>query len=85
MVDLGLWDPGKGQTEDGMQSRMCCEETVNTLLRWRRLVGLYGDGKGSSLREKPGGSVGWCMEMRRGSCEMSFGVVIFRVNLSLFF
>lgn len=33
MVDLGLWDPGKGQTENGMQRRMCCEETVNTLLR----------------------------------------------------
>lgn len=62
-----------------------CEETVNILLRWRRLVGLYGDGKGSSLREKQGGSAGWFMELRRGSCEMSFGVVIFRVNSPLFF
>lgn len=48
-------------------------------------MGLYGDGKGNSLREKPGGSAGWCMELRRDSCEMSFGVVIFRVSLSLFF
>lgn len=48
-------------------------------------VGLYADGKGNSLREKPGGSVGCCMELRRDSCELSFGIVICRVNLSLFF
>lgn len=85
MVELGLWNPGKGQTENGIQKRVCvCEETVNnTLLRWRRLVRLYGNVKGNSLREKPGGSVGWCMELRRDSCEMSFGVVIFGVNLSV--
>lgn len=48
-------------------------------------MGLYGDGKGSSLREKQGGSAGLFMELRRGSCEMSFGVVIFRVNSPPFF
>lgn len=45
MVDLGLWDPGKGQTENGMQGRVCVwgdskhlaemEEACGPVWRWQ--------------------------------------------------
>lgn len=44
-------------------------------------MGLYGGSGDSRLEEKPGRSVGWCMELR-GSCETSCGVVISQSKLA---
>lgn len=56
-------------------------ETANTMCEMEGLLGLYGGGRGSRLEEKPERSVGWCMELRKGSCETSLGVVIFQSKL----
>lgn len=42
---------------------------------------LYGGGGGSGLAEKPGRSVGWCLELRGAAVRHHFGVVIFQSKL----
>lgn len=44
-------------------------------------MGLYGGARGSRLEEKPGRSVGWRVELRRGNCSAPLGIVVFQSRL----
>lgn len=46
---------------------------------------LYGGGGGSGLAEKPGRSVGWCLELRGAAVRHHLELLFFRVNLFLIF